>query len=295
MGLEFLTTNLGLGAGTAIILFTILVKVVLLPLTLQQMRSQKAMMALKPEIDALQKKHGKDREKISAETMALYKQYGVNPAAGCFPLLLQMPILFGLYAALSNLGAHNEAFQQPWLWVDRLDQPDVVRIGAITLPFILPILAAVTQWVQQRMMTQPTDDPQQKMQNQMMQFMPLMMLWFGLSFSAGLALYWTTQNVVGIVQQYFFTGWGSLLPARAKPEPAAARGGAGSNSKGASSNGALVVPTDSANRPGQPGTRPSGRAGHRNGRGRGAGRGGAGGASTEPGVTGEGKPATGKR
>ncbi|HEV2124811.1 MAG TPA: membrane protein insertase YidC [Chloroflexota bacterium] len=212
-GLRFLAVTLGLGAGAAIILFTIIVKLLLLPLTIQQLRSQKAMQRLQPEIKALQKKHANDKEKLSVETMALYKEYGVNPAAGCFPILLQMPVLFGLYAALNNLSFEPD-FQTEFLWIDHLNLPDVIVIGGVTLPFLLPILAAATQWVQQKMMMQPSDDPQQRMQNQMMQFMPLMMLWFGLSFSSGLALYWVTQNVVGIVQQYFATGWGSLFPNR---------------------------------------------------------------------------------
>lgn len=213
-GLRFLATDMGLGAGLAIILFTLIIRLVLMPLTLQQIRSSKAMARLQPEIKALQKKHGKDREKIQIETMALYKEYGVNPAASCLPLLLQMPVLFALYAALSNLGGNDETFQAPWLWVARLDQPDVINLATVTLPGILPVLAAATQWVQQKMMMTPTDDPQQKLQGQMMQFMPLMMLWFGLSFSSGLALYWVTQNLFGIGQQYFSTGWGSLLPNR---------------------------------------------------------------------------------
>ncbi|MGH2371694.1 MAG: YidC/Oxa1 family membrane protein insertase, partial [Chloroflexota bacterium] len=188
-GLQFLASDLGLGAGLAIILFTIVVKVALLPLTMQQIRSQKAMQRLQPEIKELQKKYGSDREKVSVETMALYKQHGVNPAAGCLPILLQMPILFGLYWALSNLGSGDTAFQAPWLWLDSLHQPDVIHVGGVPIPFILPFLAAGTQWVQQKMMTPPTDDPQQRMQNQIMQFMPLMMLYFGTTFSSGLALY----------------------------------------------------------------------------------------------------------
>lgn len=217
-GLRFFTNTLGLGAGTGIILFTILVKLVLLPLTLQQIRSQKAMQRLQPELKALQTRLAKDKEKLGVETMALYKQHGVNPAAGCFPIVLQMPVLFGLYAALNNLGTQNipenSAFQQPWLWVENLAKPDILQLPFLgfPLPFILPVLAAATQWVQQRMMTQPSDDPQQQMQQQIFQFMPLMMLWFGISFSAGLALYWVTQNVIGIVQQYFSTGLGALEP-----------------------------------------------------------------------------------
>ena len=217
-GLRFFTNTLGLGAGTGIIIFTVLVKLILLPLTIQQIRSQKAMQKLQPELKALQARLAKDKEKLGVETMALYKQHGVNPAAGCLPIVLQMPVLFGLYAALNNLGTQNvpenAAFQQPWLWVENLAKPDVLQLPFIgfPLPFILPVLAAATQWVQQRMMTQPTDDPQQQMQQQIFQFMPLMMLWFGVSFSAGLALYWVTQNVIGIIQQYFSTGLGALAP-----------------------------------------------------------------------------------
>ncbi len=210
--LQFLSTDLALGAGLAIILFTVLMRLVLLPLTMQQFRSQRAMQRLQPELKELQRRLGKDREKLQLETMALYKQHGVNPAAGCLPLIVQMPILFALYAALSNLGHSDEVFQRPWLWVARLDQPDVLNVGGVALPFILPVLTAASQWVQQRMMTPPTDDPQQRMQNQVMQFLPLMMLYFGTTISAGVVLYWLTQNVAGIVQQYFQAGWGSLLP-----------------------------------------------------------------------------------
>jgi YidC/Oxa1 family membrane protein insertase len=231
-GLSFIAQLLpqAIGGGLAIIIFTILVRLVLLPLTVQQVRSQKAMQKLQPELKALQKKHGSDREKLSQETMALYKEHGVNPAASCLPLALQMPILFALYAAMRNLSSdpnygqvfdfHVEPFRQSWLWLAGLQHPDIIKDiwigGALvaSLPFaipgLLPVLAAITQWVQQRMMTQQSSDPQQQMQNQMMQFMPLMMLWFGLSFASGLALYWVTQNVFGIVQQYFSTGWGSL-------------------------------------------------------------------------------------
>ena len=248
-GLRFFTNTLGLGAGTGIILFTVLVKLILLPLTIQQIRSQKAMQKLQPELKALQTKLKGDREKLGVETMALYKQHGVNPAAGCLPIVLQMPVLFGLYAALNNLGTQNlpenAAFQQPWLWVENLARPDILQLGFLgfPLPFILPILAAATQWVQQRMMTQPTDDPQQQMQQQMFQFMPLMMLWFGVSFSAGLALYWVTQNVIGIIQQYFSTGLGALEPTvarlrgRAPAKPAAAPAAKSRRTNGAAVEG----------------------------------------------------------
>ncbi|HEX2516390.1 MAG TPA: YidC/Oxa1 family membrane protein insertase [Chloroflexota bacterium] len=254
--LTFLTTDLGLGAGLAIIVFTILMRVVLLPLTIQQFRSQKAMQKLQPELKELQKKHGKDREKLQQETMALYKEHGVNPAAGCFPLLVQMPILFALYAALINLATTNPAFSEPWLWIPNLAHPDVILIAGISIPFILPILTAGTQWVQQRMMTQPTDDPQQKMQNSIMQFMPLMMLYFGTTIAAGVVLYWLTQNLAGIVQQYFQMGWGSLLPNRASTNPSPGQAGITSEGGGSGTNGS-----------GGPASLPNpSRTGHRSGR-----------------------------
>src|SRR5436190_1049303 len=158
-GLRFLADNIGLGAGAAIILFTILIRVVLLPLTLQQIKSQKAMQKLQPEIKALQKKHGGDKEKISQETMALYKEHGVNPAASCLPMALQMPVLFALYAAMRNLGSgegqpfHDPSFTAPAGWLV-LNQPDIIKdiwIGGavvaalpVAIPGVLPILAAIT-------------------------------------------------------------------------------------------------------------------------------------------------------
>ena len=316
-GLRFLADDLGLGAAAAIIIFTVLIRVVLLPLTLQQIRSQKAMQKLQPEIKALQKKYGNDREKVSQETMALYKEHGVNPAASCLPMLLQMPVLFALYAAMRNLGAgegqpfHDPSFTAPAGWLV-LNKPDIIKdiwIGGslvaslpFALPGVLPVLAAITQWVQQRMMTPPTDDPQQKMQNQMMQFMPLMMLWFGLSFSSALALYWVTQNLFGIVQQYFSTGWGSLLPNRAGPSTGGATGGTGAAGGRPSNDGAASLATAPAN--GSPGAgerrngrdRRDGRAAGAGGLGTGAGSSGTSGASGGGGRgRREGRRASGKR
>jgi YidC/Oxa1 family membrane protein insertase len=204
-----------LGPGLAIISFTILSRAVLFPLTIAQTRSMQRMQALQPQLAALKTKYAKDRQKLNEETMALYKEAGVNPAAGCLPLLIQMPIMFALYGAISGAASNEDSdFARPWLWLEALNKPDVVHLFGVALPFILPILAAITQFIQQQMMTQPTDDPAQRQQQQMMQFMPLMMLWIGTSVSSGLGLYWVTQNIVGIVQQYFTTGLGSLATFR---------------------------------------------------------------------------------
>jgi len=225
-GLQVLAQLTG-SAGWAIILFTLLIRLVLVPLTLKQLKSSKAMQDLQPRLRELQKKYEKDKEKLAAETMALYKAHGVNPAAGCLPLFLQMPILFALYWALQNLARSDPAFQASFWWMRSLKEPDVLQISSTPLPGLMPILAGVTQWVQTRMMTPHTDDPQQKMQNSIMQFMPLMIVWFGLSFPSGLALYWVASNLFSIVQQYFITGWGSLLPQRAPALAAADAGRSG--------------------------------------------------------------------
>ncbi len=218
-GLVYVADNLGLGAGLAIVVFTILIRLVLLPLSLKGTRSMKAMQAMQPKIAALKKKYGDDKQKVQAETMKLYREEGVNPLGGCLPLLLQMPFFFAFYHALINLGnAENEMFnpifQEGFLWVENLSQPDI--LGSDTtgltfpLPWLLPLLAGGTQWVQQRMMTTPSGDPQQRLQQQMMMFMPLMIIVIGVNFGAGLALYWVVQNLFGIVQQYFVSGLGAL-------------------------------------------------------------------------------------
>jgi YidC/Oxa1 family membrane protein insertase len=196
-------------AGWAIILFTVVVKIVLFPLTWQQIRSQRAMMVIQPKIKAAQKKFGKDRTKLSEETMRIYKENNVNPASGCLPLVIQMPIWFALYQALQNLGQQNPVFQEPFWWLPNLAEHDPY--------YIMPVLTAVTQWGIQRMMTPPSVDPQQAQMNRAMQIMPLMFLFFSLQFPSGLVLYWVTSNVVSFVQQYFLTGWGGLFPGGQKP------------------------------------------------------------------------------
>jgi YidC/Oxa1 family membrane protein insertase len=205
--LDSLATLFG-SAGLAIIAFTIIIKTVILPLTVQAIRSSKAMQELQPKIRELQKKHGKDRQRLSQETMALYQQYRVNPMAGCFPMLLQLPIFLGLYNAIMRLstsetGLWNESF----LWLPSLALPD---------PFyILPIVAGLFQFVQTQMMRpayQPkSTDPQQAMMNTIMNFMPITVVVFGWGFASGPVLYWATQSVYSVVQQWFITGWGRML------------------------------------------------------------------------------------
>ncbi len=197
--LKFLYAVFG-SYGIAIIVFAVIVKVVTFPLMVQQIRSSRAMQKLQPKLQELQKKYKDDREKLSQEQMKLYREAGVNPLGGCLPLLIQIPILWGLYQALLNLSQTPE-FQQPFLWLKDLSKPE-------GFPYILIIVMVISQWVYQRMATPPTTttDPQQKSMNQMMQLMPLFFAFLFINFPAGLVLYWVVQNLVSIVQQFFITG-----------------------------------------------------------------------------------------
>jgi YidC/Oxa1 family membrane protein insertase len=192
--------------GLAIIAFTIIVKTLLLPLTVKSTRSTKAMQELAPKIKEIQKKHGADRQAASAETMALYQQYGVNPMAGCLPMLIQMPIFFGVYFGIRDLSTHGSgAWDQGFLWVSDLAQSDPLHI--------LPILAGIFQLVQTRMMrpaNQKITDPQQQMMNTMMTFLPLSVVIFGWGFASGPVLYWVIQALYSVVQQWFIGGWGAI-------------------------------------------------------------------------------------
>lgn len=205
-GLNALARVTGSG-GLAIILFTIFIKILLTPLTVKSIRSARAMQDLQPKIKAIQKRYGSDRQKVSAETMKLYQAHKVNPMAGCLPMLLQIPVFIGLYTGISDLARGAEGpFTQPFLWLTSLAKPDGMRI--------LPFVAAFFQLIQTRM-SLPTGkhkstDPQQQMMTQMMQFMPITVIFFGWNFYSGLVLYWATQSIFGAIQQYYITGWGAL-------------------------------------------------------------------------------------
>jgi YidC/Oxa1 family membrane protein insertase len=213
--------------GFAIILFTLIVKIATLPLSLQQIRSMRATQELQPKLQKLQKKHAKDKEKLAQAQMELYREHGVNPLGGCLPMLIQFPILIGLYQALYRLASTGEIVGQRFLWIPDLAFP-TREIGlkwawppapefigwAAALYLILPVLTVVTQVVMQRMTTSSTasQDPQQAAMQQTMLIMPFMFGFITLQVPAGLTLYWVTSNIFSMIQQYFITGWGSLLP-----------------------------------------------------------------------------------
>jgi YidC/Oxa1 family membrane protein insertase len=209
--LYFLAANLH-SAGLAVIVFTVIIKTLLLPLTIKATRSSKAMQELQPKIKELQKKYAKDKQKLYQETTKLYSQYQANPMAGCLPMLIQMPIFLGLYRAIDHLSQGNAGFpiSDYWaggfLWLPSLADPDPYHI--------LPIMAGVFQFIQTKMMRPAgmgkSSDPQQAMMNTMMNFLPITVVLFGWGFASGPVIYWVTQSVYSVIQQWLIAGWGSM-------------------------------------------------------------------------------------
>jgi YidC/Oxa1 family membrane protein insertase len=221
--------------GVAIILFTVLVRLATLPLTLKQMKQMKAMTALQPRMRAIQKKYEKNPQKRSQETMRLYREAGVSPLGCLGPLIIQLPIWIGLYRALiKSLGTTPDHIvglsQRLYSWNPLNDGLVPLNSNFLWLnlanpdpTLIMAILVGVTTWAQQKMTTMPTTDPRQSSQNTMMLWMmPIFLAVLTLTFPSGLALYWIVSNIIGVFTQYFITGdWGPLLrKATRAPEPA---------------------------------------------------------------------------
>jgi YidC/Oxa1 family membrane protein insertase len=207
----------------AILVFTVLVRLLMLPLTLRQLRAAKAMSAIQPKMQELQRRYANDRQRLSQEQMRLYREEGVNPLGCAVPTLIQFPIWIGLYNAISLVMANTpeqmaQLSQRLYPWLGDLQALIPVEerflwlnLGQPDLTYIMPVLVAASMWLQQKMMTQPTTDERQKQMNDMMQWMmPLMFGYFTLSFSSGLAIYWVISNIISMVIQYFITGWGGL-------------------------------------------------------------------------------------
>lgn len=196
--------------GIAIMIFTVIVRLILFPLSVTSLRSSRRMQLLSPRLKELQRQHKGDRQAMAQAQMELYKQHGVNPLMGCLPQLAQLPVLFALYWAI--IGVTNDEqmlanLQMAFLWIANLAEPDVWLPPGVDLPFKLPgalaLTAGATQWVVQRMMmNRMTNDPQQQMIQNVMQFMPIMIVFFAMQFPAGLALYWVVSNVFSIGQQW---------------------------------------------------------------------------------------------
>lgn len=233
--------------GVAIIVLTILIRLLLVPLTLPSLRTAQKMRKLAPELEKLKKKYVNDKKKLAQAQMELYKKEGANPAAGCLPQIIQLVILIALYQAFINvLKADGEMIVKlnevlystlklpvetiintRFLYLD-LSQPDVFRLPGlpIPLPGLFLIAAALSQVFSSKMM-QPAvelaqkkakktpgkeDDVATAMQSQMLYLFPLMTIIIGYSFPSGLVVYWFVFSISTALQQYFVSGWGGLTP-----------------------------------------------------------------------------------
>lgn len=178
--------------GLVIIVFSILIKIVLFPLTHKSLEAAARMQQLQPKLAALKEKYPDDQQKVGQETMKLYKEEGVNPLGGCLPMIPQMPILFSLFNVFR--GAIELRQSEFALWIDDLSQPDRLSIGGIEI-HVLPLLMAVSTFLQSKMTMK---DPKQAV---MVYIMPVFMTFIFWSFSSGLVLYWTMFNILTVIQQ----------------------------------------------------------------------------------------------
>ena len=174
--------------GISIIIVTILIKILLLPLTLKQDKSMKEMKKLQPELEKIKKDYAHDKQMLNIKTMELYREHKVNPMGGCLPILIQLPILFALFGVLRNGIIPKDS---SFLWL-KLSVPD---------PFyVLPVLNGAVSFFQQKLMGSADSNPQMK---NMMYIFPIMMIMFSLKMPSGLQLYWLTSSILAVVQQYF--------------------------------------------------------------------------------------------
>lgn len=210
--------------GYAVILLTIAIRLILIPLTIPSLRSAQKMQEIKGELDEIKKRHSKDPRRLQTEQLNLYKKHGINPATGCLPILLQLPILIFLYSVLTDVlknGAVN-----PMFFIFNLKEPDKY--------FILPILAAVSQFILSYMMspvpgkkvelkekkeTDFADSLTGALQTQNLYIMPLLWFFMLLKLPSGIGIYWVFSTIFSLVQQWIFIGPGRLKTLFSKQKP----------------------------------------------------------------------------
>jgi YidC/Oxa1 family membrane protein insertase len=238
--LLYIYSIIGQNFGIAIILFTILIRLVTHPLTVKQLKGSTAMAEMQQDkrwIEA-QKKYKNDKEKLSQEQMKLYKELGINPFASCLPTLIQLPIIISLYQAviqalaatpfevlkltnhiypsLLNIGTLLP-LNNRFLWMD-LGKPDLLHFAGIPFPIpILAVLVVITTYIQSKLTTPPASNPgdqSAQISGMMTIYMPLLMGYMAFTLASGLSLYFVASNVIGILQ-YAALGkvnWRNLLP-----------------------------------------------------------------------------------
>ncbi len=223
--------------GISIMLFTILIRLLTHPLTVQQFKATRAMQDLQedPRYKKMQEKYKNDKERFAQEQMKLYKEHGVNPLGSCLPTVIQLPLILGLYQSVIKAMAASpyELFQlekivYPWLnnaakllplenqflWMD-LGQPERINLFGLSIPF-LAILVVATTFLQSKLIQPPSDgnDQAAMMSKSMSIYMPLLMGYMSYSLASGLALYFLTSNIFGIVQYSILgrSNWSNILP-----------------------------------------------------------------------------------
>ena len=244
---------IGHNFGLAVILFTILIRAITWPLNAQQLKGAKVMQELQSDKEWLdiQKKYAKDREKLAQEQMRIYQERGINPLASCLPTLIQFPIIIGLYQSVTRALAATPLtllqlarsiypmvisasalipLNSHFLWMD-LGRPEGLPFpGGLSISFLpygfptLAIIVALTTYLQTKLTLPPSSNPNDQaaaMNGMMTIYMPLFLGWLVLNYASGLAVYFVTSNVLGIIQ-YGMMGrvnWRNLLPGGSKPAP----------------------------------------------------------------------------
>ena len=213
--------------GISIIIFTCAIRLILFPLTLKQSRQMKAMSDLSPKMKMIQAKYAEDKTKQQQEVMKMYREKGMSPLGCLGPMIIQMPIFFGLFWSLratliSTPEKLSELSEKLYTWLPQVHSAIPIDSAFLWMdlgeysrnsqyPYLLPILVGMSTWLMQKMSSSVATTPQQASTNRLMLWMmPAMFGFFTLNFENGLALYWIMSNVIGILIQGFITGWEPL-------------------------------------------------------------------------------------
>lgn len=191
----FVTTyvsNLSLAYFLDLVIFTAIIKTILLPLTISQTKSSIMIQKMQPKLKEIQEKYKNDPQKMQEEQMKLYKESGTNPLSGCLLFLIQWPIIIAMYYVVANIQGFKDV---GFLWVESL--------GSYDRTFILPILSGLSSYLMGVMTAPKGDDPSAQQQRKMNLYMSILFIVMFFKFQAGVVLYWIISNVIQILQQYF--------------------------------------------------------------------------------------------
>lgn len=246
------TLHIPFALGFSIIILTVLIRFLAWPLMSSQIKATKKMAELKPHLDELKKRHKDDKQAFAQAQLALYKEHGVNPAGGCLPALIQIPIFIALYQAIiniipgasGNIGHINSLLYSASLKLPAQIDPNFFGLNLGLKPadfsshgiylLLVPLVTALLTFIQSKMTLpkvikhhkdeppketkekESMEDSMGQVQSQMVYFMPVMIGYFAFSFPIGLAIYWNTYTILGIVQQYRIGGWGGMTDLASK-------------------------------------------------------------------------------